>query len=522
MKTVFLCLLVIFFLQQSAKSQTGRPYLAIDRQIESYLLQKYSKNYLVAVDPFDTLLVVVRDATIDQDFLDPYGTLKGKMFFEAWQADEKDMQIPEAKKIFGFSSNGNVIWDSGPLCACRGAYVLGSSDINNDGEVDVLVSVRDADQDIDYLSYLWILSWNGRRARILNAVNPNTGQSVLLSGADWYQLFDLKGNGIKEIWAFWDKDNALFPDTLMNTRPYVTYSYNGSLYGLWPNTVQTPSTTNLPADRLSVEPSCWVTQDSSAFNYHYRWSNAPTSKQKIRSIFLQDVDQDAIMTSPRGWLAALPTTPFSAVLWDLQDSEKHYMIGIGKSAEGFGLHDSYLPAIVRYFVKGYAPSSISWDDPMQVPTDEQVRNDLLTNSVIGYTIGPKINSSSANPLNLLDSLINYTRQSADLGWLGKGRDNDNDNDELADNGIAKNIEQRYQRAKQELLSRDSVQARRELESLVQKIERIWKRSQEDEQREKREKKEKIEVIMTSESYALLKYNTEYVINLLPEKSSKRK
>ncbi len=522
MKKVFLCVLVIFFLQQYVKSQTGRPYLAIDRQIESYLLQKYSKNYLVAVDPFDTLLVVVRDATIDQEFLDPYGTLKGKMFFQAWQADENDMAIPETKDIFGFSSGGSVLWDSGPLCTSGGAYALGTSDINNDGKVDVLVSVRDADQDRDYLSYLWIFSWNGRSARILNDVNPNTGQSVLLSGADWYQLFDLKGNGIKEIWAFWDKDNALFPDTLMSTRPYVTYSYNGSLYGLWPNTVQIPSTTDLPADRLSVEPSCWVTQDSSAFNYHYRWSNAPTSKQKIRGIFLQDVDQDAIMTSPRGWLAALPTKPFSAVLWDLQDSEKHYMIGIGKSAEGFGLHDSCLPAIVRYFVKGYAPSSISWDDPMQVPTDEQVRNDLLTNSVIGYTIGPKINSSSANPLNLLDTLINYTRQSADLGWLGKGRDNDNDNDELADNGMAKNIEQRYQRAKQELLRRDSVQARKELETLVQKIERIWKRSQEDEQREKRDSKEKVEDIMTSESYALLKFNTECVINLLPEKSPKQK
>jgi hypothetical protein len=521
MKKVFLCVFVIFFLQQSAKSQTGRPYLAIDRQVESYLSQKYSKNYLVAVDPLDTLLVRVRDASKDEEFTDPYGTLKGKMFFQAWQADENDMAIPETKDIFGFSSGGSVLWDSGPLCTSGGAYVLGTSDINNDGKVDVLVSVRDADRDRDYLSYLWIFSWNGRRARILNDVNPNTGQSVLLSGADWYQLFDLKGNGIKEIWAFWDKDNALFPDTLMSTRPYVTYSYNGSLYGLWPNTVQIPSTTDLPANRLSVEPSCWVTQDSSLFNYHYRWSNARTSKQKIRSIFLQDVDQEATMISPTGWLAALPTKSFSAVLWDLQDSQKRQMIGIGQSMGGFGLEDTCLPAIVRYFVKGYAPSSTYWDDePM--PSDAEVLNDLLINSVTGYTIGPKTHPSSIGLLNLLDSLINYTRQSADLGWLGKGRDNDNDKNELAENGIAKNIEQRYQRAKLELMRRDSIQARRELESLVQKIDRDWKRSQEDEQREKRESKVKVENIMTSESYALLKYNTEYLINLLPEKSSKRK
>jgi hypothetical protein len=485
MKKTFLVLLIFSaIISQPVASQPGRPYLNIEREIEAYLLQKYSKEYIVGVDPFDTLLVHVRDAAKDEEFLDPYGTLKGRMFFSAWQVDENDMAIPEAKEIYGFSINGSVLWDSGPLCTSGGSYVLGSSDLNRDGEVDVLVSVRDADRDIDYLSYLWIFSWNGTRARILNDVNPQTGQSVLLSGGDWYQLFDWQGDGIMEIWAFWDKENVLFPDSLMSTRPYVTYSYNGSLYGLWPNTVQIPSTTFLANNRLSVKASCWVAKNGLSFEYYYRWSNDPASLQKIRSIFLQDVDQEATMISPPVWLTLLPTKPFSAILWDLEDSQKRRMIAVGQVAEGFGLKDTCLPAIVRYFVKGYAPSSAFWDDPEQTHTDEEVRNDLLMNSVIGFTIAPKQSLSPFQSLNFLDTISNFTTQSRTLGWI-------------KDQSTANKYLGYFGSAKTSLQQNNIASTRATLQQVLQDA-NIDSTAN-----------------ITSEAYALIRYNTEYLLAQLP-------
>ena len=119
----------------------------------------------------------------------------------------------------------------------------------------------------------------------------------------------------------------------------------------------------------------------------------------------------------------------------------------------------------------------------------------------------------------LDTLLSYTQQSAELGWLRRGQDNDCDDDERPGDGVVKNMELRLQKAKRELTRGDSVQARKDLEKLAQKVERIWKRSQEEEKKHKRDRWDRKEdVIMTSEVYALLKYNTEYLIDRLPEKS----
>jgi len=483
MKRIFLLLLAVsLFISHPARSQYGRPYLAVEREIEAFLLQKYSRKYIASVDPFDTLLVVVRNAIKDEEFLDPYGTLRGKMFFTAWEASEDGKSIPEGKDVFGFSSNGTVLWDSGPLCTSGGTSVIGSSDVNNDGEVDVLVAARDADQDRDYLSYLWIFSWNGTRARILNDVNLQTHQSVLLAGDEWYELFDWEGDGIMEIWAFWDKENALFPDTLMSTRPYVTYSYNGSLYGLWPSTVQIPSGTFLANNRLSVKTTCWVVQSGLLLEYYYRWSNDSTSAQKIRSIFLQDANHEAIAISPPGWLSLLPTKPFNAILWDLGDSQKRRMIKAGQSGEGFELRDTGLPAIIRYFVKGYAPSTI-WDEPEH--TDEEVRNDILMNSVSGFTIAPKLPPSPFEPLNFLDTLSSYTTQSRSLGWIN--------NQPTADKYLGY-----FSTARAKLVQRDSGGARTILQQVLHDVDIDSTAN------------------LTSEAYALLKFNTEYLVGALPQ------
>ena len=134
------------------------------------------------------------------------------------------------------------------------------------------------------------------------------------------------------------------------------------------------------------------------------------------------------------------------------------------------------------------------------------------------TVGPTAPPVKFVATIWIDTLLSYTRQSADLGWLGRDRDNDCDDDERPDDGVVKNIEKRLEKAKRFLERDDSVKARRELEKLVQKVERIWKRSQDQEKKRGRGKEwRQDKCLMTSEAYALLKYNTEYVIDHLPEK-----
>ena len=480
--TIFLSLSIFHNL---AQAQNWRPYIVIEKQIESFLQQKYSKRYRVAVTPFDTLFAVVQDAFRDDEFLDPYGTLQHKMFFRAWETSEENISISGAKEICGFSSNGTVIWDSGPSWVIGGLHLLGSSDINKDGEVDVLVSMSDEDEESilpSYLCRLWIFSWNGTRARYINDIDPQTGLSTLLSGDNSYELFDWEGDGIMEIRALWDKNSSYFPEIFMNTRPMVTFSYNGSLYGLWPSTIQVPSNVELPQNRLSVRGTCSVVHNESKFTYNYKWLNYASSKQKIRSIFLVDTDSTATSTTPAKWYTWLPTQPFYGILWKLTDVQKKQMIKSGDSAI-FSLQSDCLPSIMRYYVKGYAPSATLWEGDAE-PSQDEVKKDIETNSFCDLIVAPKHAPSPFVPLNFLDTLSNYTTQSRSLGWI-------------IDQATTNKYLGYFASAKTKLVQRDSVGARNILLQVLKDVDIDSTAS------------------LSSEAYALLRFNTEYLIEQLP-------
>ena len=102
-----------------------------------------------------------------------------------------------------------------------------------------------------------------------------------------------------------------------------------------------------------------------------------------------------------------------------------------------------------------------------------------------------------------------------LGWLKSKRDDDRDDDEKPEDGVAKNIEKRVEKARKELVKGDSIKARKELEKFVKKVEKFYKESDKEEDKNKPEK-----VVITSEGFALLKYNAEYLIDRLSEKRKK--
>ena len=195
----------------------------------------------------------------------------------------------------------------------------------------------------------------------------------------------------------------------------------------------------------------------------------------------------------------------------------------GAMRGGISYWTSIIPGDVTYYAEGWADFPTF---PQGMATDSIPGYDDLTPygpGVVGRTIGPVRPLIPFVHLTFLDTLLSYTRQSAELGWLGKERDNDCDGDERPEDGIIRNIELRLQKARRELERGDSVKARGELQKLVGKVERIRKRSEKEEERKhgkdrktwwRRDKDEK--AMMTSEAYALLKYNTEYLLERLPE------
>ena len=208
----------------------------------------------------------------------------------------------------------------------------------------------------------------------------------------------------------------------------------------------------------------------------------------------------------------------------------------GQKVTGITMTSKGLPGIRAFIVKPdfdevlYLPSLEDSTRTMTIVQMDSIREII---NFHGKTVGPVAPRLHFDGGEWLDTLLSYTRQSTELGWLGKdpkgaGRDNDCDNDERPEDGIVRNIEQRLKKAKRELERRDSVLARRELEKLVAKVERLWKRSEDDEERKhgkdrknwwRRDKDDR--VVITSEAYALLKYNTEYLIDRLPDRKPKK-
>jgi len=196
----------------------------------------------------------------------------------------------------------------------------------------------------------------------------------------------------------------------------------------------------------------------------------------------------------------------------------------GRSLGGFEMMSKGLPSIRRCIVSPFFDFDSLFSEE-RFPNEEDIPNtDSIQNAVKfhDWTVGPAAPPSDFDASAWIDTLLSYTRQSAELGWLGSERDRDCDDDERPQDGIVKNIELQLLKAKRELTKGDSVQARKELEKLLQKVERIWKRSQEEEKKHKGDRWErKDNVIMASEAYALLKYNTEYLVDRLPREKKKK-
>ena len=288
-----------------------------------------------------------------------------------------------------------------------------------------------------------------------------------------------------------------------------------------------------------VEPTieCNIFPDaiSSSLTYSYRVRNGASAKQRLISFSVRaDVPEGYIDTPNAQWTKHKRYAQ-NLVTWAHTKANIYGVLtgfnGIPPDsiARGFMFRSTGLPVITLSYSQGAVKTmSFPEEPPPEIDSLLTPLQVFPNNSVSRETIGPKQPSAPFDATIFLDTLLSYTRQSAELGWLGRDRDNDCDNDEKPEDGIVRNIDHRLNKAKRQLERGDSVLARRELEKLVGKVERLWKRSQDDEERKhgkdrknwwQRDKGD--HVVMTSEAYALLKYNTEYLIDRLPDRKPKK-
>jgi hypothetical protein len=498
---LYLMLVAGISMTQRVYAQPGvnlQIYQSINTEVKEIFGQSYSAGSLINVDS-SIQSSLVADGRIE----DPFRTLKHCFVFFAGN---------DARSFIGIYKDGQIVWHSDSLIdaiAVTGVNFYATADINHDGKVDIITSWYVGQR---YRSeYLWIFGWDGHNGVLENAVDAEN-QSEVVADEGGFQFEDVNGDGIMEIIG--EQDSAQFIDETDNgvtqkimkiiEKRYDVYSWNGQLYGKWASTPAYPVNGIVPRYKVDAEVHASVVQIAAGFDYRYIIGSKTTSQQDIDQIVLAPISDSSQGVSARpGWGFYSGNGIVDWVIGDISTD----FVKAGETDSSFVYRTRALPAVVSYYVRGHN------GDPMGHEGGPAWYSDVLENSAHGSTVGGTDPPFPFVALAFLDTLISYKHQCVTLGWLTNGPAHEKDeNDDRAGEGIVERLDRRLEKAKDALTKGDSVKARLELDLFVKEVEQLYGKEDKGEK-----SKEKVKEALTSEGYALLKYNAEYLMDRLPER-----
>lgn len=457
--------------------------------IEASMLSKYGKKYYLSV-------FLVMDSLSSDPFYrpdeirDPYGKLKGVSVFSCriareWASDSLRF-IPDSS-IVGIYKDGNIIWDSGPVIYGNiENYLSFCGDINKDGVVDIGLPAHYYDyynnNPHTEVDYLWILDWDGTSGRFINDYDVNTGKSSLIPGS--FLLFDWEGDEIMEIFSEWNYDDVP-PENPPVNYPLVTYGWNGSRYGYWSSVYQLKWNDFLPARWIKAEVHCRVSKSGDNSLYEYSFTSSTESKQDIEDIYITGIDSTIIDNESKydNVIYSHPVKMYLENTWIFLSKSYYSLIKSGETKTGYWYRGKGLPGLCDVYIKGSVPLKFGGfgDSAMTI---EMRYHDILPNSFRAVTIGIKPFPDEVSAPAFLDTIIHYSTKSYELGWI-------------KDQSLRDKFNRYLENARDLINQKNSYEARGNLTSLLEDLGRETPQ------------------VLSPEAYALLKFNTEYVLRRLP-------
>ena len=162
----------------------------------------------------------------DGGFEDPYNTLKHCFIFTYYR-DSINNGEGDAKLSVGIFREGNIVTRLDTVIETEystSGRIKTIADLNKEGEVDIVITRTLGVSPPPWEEY-WIISWNGKRLKLISDVDKENKQSVLRSPWNYLKFIDIDGDGIYEL-------VTRFENELGVNREHI-YSWNGKLYGEW-------------------------------------------------------------------------------------------------------------------------------------------------------------------------------------------------------------------------------------------------------------------------------------------------
>ncbi|HCV44128.1 MAG TPA: hypothetical protein DGH68_11640 [Bacteroidetes bacterium] len=411
------------------------------------------------------------------EITNPYGTLTHCIIFMT-TLQGYSTPTDSVSGVIGIFKDGTILWHSGSEIAGKSllssGYIWIVKDINRDGKVEILTNWL-AGMSSPRLSNLWIVSWDGARGEIINAKDEDS-LSIIQTSETWnFDLVDVEAD------AVWEIQGAMEPQTAEDSLRIIpesgyalyTYSWNGTLYGRWPGTPQSLYGTSYPRNKAQVDVCASTRQNVNVLEYHYKVHSLSTNAQFVQEFAIDRFVDTVVFVSVREfWDGTTPWLPI--VDWTCYAIEGVNYLQPGETEPDFSFSSvgPSLPRILRFYSFGLNEGA------------SDRRTESLDNSYRGLTIGPTIPRNSVVPMNFLDTLIGCSAQSHLLNWIPS--------QSIADKYIGL-----FTRTKSDIQSANVPAARARLDTVLIQVHIDSVAS------------------LTSEAYALLRYNTEYLLEHLP-------
>ncbi len=481
--------IVIFLLSTNIFSQ-----LKMDENLYNEIQQKLIFKYGNSVNlkwiyQIDSLELYNGYYPLPYQLSNPYGTLTHTTIFTATKETEFS-----CKGLVGIYKNGSIIWDSDTTMNCTGdldnytgLVIFSVSDINRDGKVDiVLSSISFGPTDYSTVHRLYAYSWDGSNGWLITDTDSE-GKSTLESflGTGDFDFVDVDGDGIYEITADWYIDLDEYHTKLQ----VFTYYWNGFKYVFDPNKPQPQPYDFLVQNNIDVSLKAYVEKVDSLYKYNYVLHNLPSSKQEINAIYFKcGVDSALENYLPFGW-----NSVFSSTLFGFEDLKSPTLYSTNNfiridSSKLYGVLSSEPPSIASAYIRAFNRTP-----PLEDTIDgkyisfEDFGNNIIINSIKILTIGPSNVFDSLGNIEKIDTLLGYVNQSFQLGWI-------------ANQPTVDKYDSLFILAKTQLQQNNNTAAKTTLQTVLQQVDIDSTNN------------------LTSEAYALLRYNTEYLISKIPQSS----
>jgi hypothetical protein len=238
---------------------------------------------------------------------------------------------------------------------------------------------------------------------------------------------------------------------------------------------------------LSVRAGVYLLANLGLYEYHYTLTSSLASKQNVWRFWVITRDTGLVQdpTRPVGWFKVIvdanKTKTELTIDWGAPSS-----LGIrpGDPARALSFASRSLPGLSIYYAEGYAPPPSF--EPGMAPDSVPGYTNLTAYGpgVVGKTVGPTLPPSLFDPLAFLDTLLSYTTQSKTLGWM-------------RDQTTADKYLSYFNYVKLSVRDSNFTAARNALKLVLHDVD-VDSTS-----------------ALTSEAYALLRFNTEYLLSQLP-------